>query len=215
MLGCAGAAHADVVISEILGSTTGSDWEFIEIVNTGNAAVDITGWSIELWDSDDGSIGGADGASPYFVSGTVVLGAGQTYVWSNDLATTGYGTFVPDVTIGSNSIENSSYTAILADAASNMMDSVFVTDGGAGDAANRAGTLITANLTVGPDGSFLPAGFARTDLSGGAVLLDFNHDNRDGVTLTGGTPGINQIIPAPGAAALLGIGGLAMIRRRR
>lgn len=210
----AGAAQADVIISEILGSTTGSDWEFIELVNTGASSVDLTGWSLEMWDSDAGSIGGADGSSPYIISSGSIA-AGGTFVLANGLAVSGYGSFTPDQSLADNSIENSSYTAILADAGLGMVDSVFVTDGGAGDSANRGGTLFSANLTVGPDGTFLPAGFARTDAVGGFVILEFNHDNRTGTDLFGGTPGINQLIPAPGALALLGLGGLVATRRRR
>jgi len=214
VVGVAGMAHGQVVISEILGSTTGSDWEFIELVNLGNSAINLTGWQIEMWDSDAGSIGGADGGSPYVIGGGSIA-AGATFTLANGLATTGYGSFTPDQVLADNSIENSSYTAILADAGLSIVDSIFMTDGGAGDMANRAGAAITANLTVGPDGTFLPAGFARTDMLGGYVILEFNHDNRDGVTLTGGTPGINQIIPAPGALAMLGLGGLVATRRRR
>lgn len=214
VLGMAGMANAQVVISEILGSTTGTDWEFIEIVNMGGSAVDLTGWQVELWDSDAGaSFGGSDGGQPYVISGGSIA-AGGTFVLANNSATTGYGSFTPDEVIQENAVENSSFTAVLADAGLTMIDSVFVTDGGAGDAANRAGSIFTANLTVGPDGTFLPAGFARTDLGGGYVILEFDHDNRDGFTLLGGTPGVNQI-PTPGALALLGLGGLAAVRRRR
>lgn len=214
VLGVAGVAHGQVVISEILGSTTGSDWEFIELVNMGGSSVSLAGWQIEMWDSDAGSIGGADGGSPYVI-GAGTIAAGGTFTLANGLASTGYGTFTADQVLADNSIENSSYTAILADAGLAVVDSVYVTDGGAGDMANRAGAAIAANLTVGPDGTFLPAGFARTDLLGGYVILEFNHDNRDGVTLTGGTPGLNQIVPAPGALAMLGLGGLVATRRRR
>lgn len=214
VLGVAGMANGQVVISEILGSTTGTDWEFIEIVNMGPAAIDLTGWSIELWDSDaGGSFGGSDGGQPYVITGGSVA-AGGAFVLANGSATSGYGSFTPDQSIQENAVENSSYTAILADAGLSMVDSVFVSDGGAGDAANRAGSIFAANLTVGPEGTFLPAGFARTDLSGGFVFLEFDHDNRDGFTLLGGTPGVNQI-PAPGAMALLGLGGLVAVRRRR
>ncbi len=213
--GVAGAANADVLISEILGSTTGADWEFIEFVNMGAAAVDISGWSLELWDSDAGaSFGGVDGGSPYIVGAGTIIGAGETFVMANADAVSGYGTFTPDMD-QPGSVENSSYTAILVDAGLAVVDSVFVTDGGDGDAANRAGAAFDAAMTVGPDGTFLPAGFARTDTVGGHVVLEFFHDNRTGFDLFGGTPGINQIIPAPGALAMLGLGGLVATRRRR
>lgn len=216
VIGLAGAANADVLISEILGSTESSDWEFIEIVNTGNTAIDISGWSIELWDSDAGSIGGLDGGSPHVI-GSAILNPGQVYVLGNALAQAGYSDpmYSFDASLPSNAVENSSYTAVLVDALSAVMDAVFVTDGGAGDMANRAGSAISTSLTVGPDGTFLPAGFARTDLSGGFAILGFNYADLANGTVTGGTPGINQIVPAPGAMALLGLGGLVVSRRRR
>ena len=217
--GIAAAANADVLISEILGSTSSSDWEFIELANTGNSAVDITGWSIELWDSDVGSsgFGGGDGGAPYFVTGNIVLNPGDTWVLGNDLAQGGYPQppFRFDEGLQSNAVENSSYTAILADAGSNIMDSVLVVDGDVDDlnGANRAGGAITPNMVVGPDGDFLPAGFARTDLVGGHAILFFDTGSLADGSIEGGTPGIYQI-PAPASLALLGLG-LAATRRRR
>ncbi|MBK7405527.1 MAG: lamin tail domain-containing protein [Phycisphaerales bacterium] len=215
--GIAAAANADVVISEILGSTSGTDWEYVEIANLGASPVDITGWTLELWDSDaGGSYGGADGGSPH-VFGAAVLNPGEVYVIGNGLAQSGFPSppYSFNQSWGDNSVENSSYTAILTDAGSNPMDSVFVSDGGAGDSPNRAGTAYSPNLSVGPDGANLPAGFARTDAVGGAVFLYFDTTLLADGTTEGGTPGINQIVPAPGALALLGLGGLAATRRRR
>lgn len=217
VLGLAGAAQADILISEILGSTESSDREYIEIVNTGAAAVDITGWALELWDSDfGGSFGGMDGGAPY-VFGAFILNPGAVYCIGNGLA---QGAFADppyhfDGSLQDNAVENSAYTAILVDALSNVVDAVYVSDGGVDDAANRAGAAISVSLTVGPDGTFLPAGFARTDAVGGAAILNFNYADQANGTIEGGTPGLNQLIPAPGTVALLGLGGLAATRRRR
>ncbi len=215
--GIAAAANADIVISEILGSTSGSDWEYIELANTGAAPVNITGWSIELWDSDAGTgYGGMDGGAPYFVAGSFTLNPGAVYVLGNDLAQAGYPQppFAFNTGLQANAVENSSYTAILVDGGASVMDSVFVTDGGAGDTANRAGGAITPNMVVGPDGTFLPAGFARTNTSGAHAILFFDTTMLADGTIEGGTPGIYQI-PAPGALALLGLGGMVATRRRR
>ena len=210
----AGSANADILISEILGSTASTDLEFIELVNTGAAPVDISGWSVELWDSDFGAaFGGSDGASPYFVPGGTILAPGAVFTFSNSTADAGIG-ITGDAALPANAVENTAYTAVLADAGLALVDAVFVTDGSdPGDSANRGGVPISA-LTVGPDGTFLPAGFARTDVSGGFAILEFGNDNRGSFSLTSGTPGVNQI-PAPASVALLGLGGLAAVRRRR
>lgn len=232
----AGAAQGQVLINEVLGSTGGTDAEFIELVNTGAAPVDISGYQIELWDSDVADAGTPDAGSPYVVGGGTILAPGAVWTIANDVAFdltfgTGYyqspnpttwmgQSFNADEQFAQNSIENSSYTIVLTDASGvPILDSWYFSDGGAGDFANRAGTPITAGIDVPLDGSFLAPGFARTDYLGNGVLLPFSTPGfgppelNDG-TLAGGTPGINQV-PAPGALALAGLGGLVGIRRRR
>lgn len=232
----AGSAHGQVVISEILGSTSGTDTEYIEIANMGNAPVDITGWAVELWDSNDApGLGGTnagwgalDGGSPHVVSGTVILNPGDVYTMGTAQVmfvdyTSPYPTsyngdpFNVDQTIGDNSVENSSYTAILVDAGANPVDSWYILDDPTLDMANRAGAAFVPNFTLGPDGSFLPAGGYRVGNTLG--ILNFSRPGGSAPTLNngtlaGGTPGIYQI-PAPGALALSGLAGLVGIRRRR
>ena len=207
--GMAGAASADVTINEVLGSTPGTDYEFIELYNSGGGAVDLTGWSIELWDSDSGgSFGGSDAGAPYALSG--ILAAGGFLTLGNPTVGGILG-FTPDLALPANAIENSSYTMILRDAGAAIVEAIFVTDGGAGDAANDAGTLITPDATVGPDGTFVPAGFYRDpDGSGNFVTFDFD----DGDIALRATPGGTNF-PAPGSLALLGFGCLLGARRRR
>lgn len=200
----------DVVINEVLGSTTSSDTEFIELYNAGAAAVDLTGWSIELWESDFVVPGvppaSQDGASPYALSGSIAPGG--YLLLSNALADTAFGV-TGDILLPSNSIENSSYTMLLKDAGASIVNSVFVTDGGAFDAANDGTSVITPDLTVGPDGSFLPAGFYRVgDGSATTALLEFSP-----IPAASATPGAANL-PEPASLALIGLGGLAMFRRR-
>ena len=107
--------------------------------NTGVGPVDISGWRIELWDSDSGSsFGGADGGSPYLVPDGVVLGENQFFLFANSLAQTAYSVNA-DVTLPDNAIENSSYTIVLRNAVDDVINTVFVTDGGEGDLANIVG----------------------------------------------------------------------------
>lgn len=207
LAGIAAAANAGVTINEVLGSTSGTDSEFIELYNTTGASIDISGWSIELWDSDadTAGFGGSDGGAPFALSGSI--GAGGYFTLGNAQAQALIG-FSADVTIGANSIENGSYTMILRDDMGAIVESLFVTDSVA-DVANDAGTPITADFSVGPDGSFLPAGVYR--LGDGAAsfgILEFDQ------VPASATPGAANI-PAPSALALLGLGGLVAGRRNR
>lgn len=201
------SASADIYLNEVLGSTTSTDSEFIELYNSGPAAVDISNWAIELWDSDSGSIGGSDGGSPYTIDAGTTLAAGGYYLLANTTFSTYYAA-TPDQVIQENAIENSSYTVILKDTLSATIDSVFVTDGGAGDTANDGGTAITPNATAGPDGTFLPAGFYRAgDGSSNIALLEFSPQPAPSAT-----PGAANL-PEPASLVLLGIAGMFLRRR--
>ncbi len=206
----ASVANADITINELLGSTSGADSEFIELYNTGDTAVDLTGWSIQLWDADidagGSGFGGSDGGAPFMLSGSIA--AGDYYTLANALAQSTY-SFTADQLIGADSIENGSYTIILRDAMGTIVEAGFMTDGDAGDAANDAGSLITADWSFGPDGSFLPAGMYRVgDGSSTLGLLEFGQPSPSA------TPD-SANIPAPSALALMGLGGLVAGRRRR
>jgi len=175
LLSVSGGASADVVINEVLGSTAGSDSEYIELFNAGAEPMDIGGWHIELWDSDSGSgFGSADGASPYGVPDGTMLGGNQFFLFANSLAQTTY-SINAGVTLPGSAIENSSYTIVLRNKADDIVNTIFVTDGGESDLANIAGGLITPDLSVGPDGGFLPAGFFRVVDGGNELgLLEFS-----------------------------------------
>ena len=207
---------ATVVINEVLGSTTSSDTEFIELYNTTGSAVDISGWSIELYDSDSGSaFGGVDGGSPYVVAADTTLAANDFFLMGNSTFESIFG-ITSDQT-ESLSIENSSYTMVLRDAASTVIETIFVTDGGASDAANIAGSTITPDFTIGPDGSFLPAGFYRDgDGSTTFELLEFSP--RPAPSATPGFENLSSAspVPVPAAAWLFvsAFGGLIVLRRK-
>ena len=165
-----------IVINEVLGSTTGADNEYIELFNTGSqGAVDISGWSVTLYDGDvGGSFGGTDASSPYVVPADTLLQPEEFFLFANELAQTAFNV-IADVTLPSNAIENGSYTLVLRDASDNVINTVFVVDDDIEDAANIAGTTIDPDLTVGPDGTFLPAGFNRIpNGSDNFVILEFS-----------------------------------------
>ena len=205
--GIATAANASITINELLASTTGTDTEFIELYNTSGSAVDLTNWSIELWDSDAGvQFGTSDAGAPYVLSGSIAAGGYYTLGNAQSQALLGY---TADQLFGANSIENSSFTIVLRDAGGNVVETGFMTDGGAGDTANIAGSVITADWTFGPDGTFLPAGMYRVgDGNAEMAILEFDQSP---ASATAGAANI----PAPSALALVGLGGLVAGRRRR
>lgn len=182
-----GNANAAIVLNEVLGNTTSTDTEYIELYNTGPGSVDISGWEIELWDSDvGGSFGLADAASPYVIPAATSLPAGGYYLLANSEAESLFGV-TADLALPNNAIENSSYTIILADGSGGtVIDSFFLTDGGAGDEPNRAGvTPFTPTATIGPDGTFVPAGFYRVG-DGNATFAELEFSPRPAPS---GTPG--------------------------
>jgi hypothetical protein len=81
------AAHAQLVFTEVMHRPVGSDalWEWVEIVNTGSAPVDLDGWVFD--DDDDGAIGGADGGaniSSSLGNNTIVPAGGVAVLYSAD-----------------------------------------------------------------------------------------------------------------------------------
>lgn len=210
LVAAAGAANADVVVNEVVGSTTGADVEFIELYNTGASAIDLTGWSLELWDSDidagGSGFGGADGFGSLALTGSIAAGGYWTAANGETAAQLG---FTGDAFFGNNGIENSAYTLILRDSGGNIANSIYFADGSdAGDQANDAGSPITADITVGPDGSFLPAGFYR--FGDGSDIIEL-HNFSD---FSDYTPGAANV-PAPAGLAIAGLGLIAAGRRRR
>lgn len=208
LLAASSSANASVVINEVLGSTTSTDTEYVELFNSNNGAMDISNWTIELWDSDDGStFGEPDGDSPYTIPAGTILDSGQFYLLANQTAQDAF-TITADITIQANAIENSSYTIVLRDAANNVINTIFVTDGGANDIANIDGALITADLTIGPDDSTLPAGFTRTpNGSDTLAVLEFSP-----VPAPSGTPMASIVAPPadpPQSATIMEIQGAA------
>jgi len=174
LLAGSSALSSNVVINEVLGSTTSTDTEYIELFNSGESSVDISNWQIELWESDSDQATQQDGGSPFTVAPNTLLMPNEFYLFANDEAQALFGVSA-DVSLNSDAIENGSYTIVLKNAGGAVLETIFVTDGGDEDAANINGLAVTPDQTFGPDGTFLPAGFNRNlDSDGVAVLLEFS-----------------------------------------
>ncbi len=213
LFAAAGAASANVVVSEIHANATGVDAEYIEIYNDGfggGGAMDISGWSFEVWDSDtsDGDFGTLD-FSVTIDAGTV-LAVGDTWTIGSAQANIIYGAIFNQA-MDDNSLENDSSTYVWRNDGGSVVWTAFTVDPGEGPAvANIGGVAITPDVTFGPDGNFMAPGYYRTDAAGSFVLTDFG----DGAP---NDPGVQNYapVPAPASAAILGLGGLAAMRRRR
>ena len=202
-------ASAQVVINEVIGSTTGTDTEFIELYNAGATTIDISNWTIEVSDSDAGANYGLIDAT-ITIPTSPALAPGQYCLLGSPTFTTSFG-ITPDISIPDNTLENGSYTIILKDAATTIQSSVFVVDADAGDTPNDGGTTITPDLTVGPDGTFLPAGFTRTPDGGtSTTILEFSPAPAPSatpmkhVTVTLGCVPVSQVQGSGKASPLVG-----------
>lgn len=205
VLSMTASVQGAVVINEVVGSTAGGDAEFIELFNSGSTAVDISDWAINEIESDDVTTFG-DVDDTFAIPAMTILNAGGFFLIGNDNFVTGYG-ITPDLNLGL-SIENSSYTLQLVNALGEQQYAVSVFDS-ADDSSP-----IAVDLSVGPDGTFLPAGFfLTTDAGTTAGLQEFSVPS--GVATPGASNG--TVIPEPSSFALIAMaaGGFGFVRRRR
>lgn len=171
-----------LVINEVLGSTTGIDTEYVELM--GEPGQSLDGYSLIVVESDDTSSNGAIDARFDFTADHVI-GDNGYFLIGNDLVAVTYGV-TPNAEIPRDFIENGSYTIALVETASLagstvagteiVLDAVGVTDG------EGASFFHFDAPIVGPDGTFLPAGFHRvqegvdTDQASDFAIANFNND---------------------------------------
>lgn len=209
-----GSANAGIVITEVYAAgsgngTYGADW--FELTNTGAAAVDITGWKM-----DDSSA--TFGSAAAFRGGVTSIAAGQSVIFlEGNTAGTNDGTiatsfvnawFGGTAPIGFQmgayggsgvGLSTGSDAVIIFDAGGSVVTGVqfgpsttgFTFDNTAGLGSNAPAYPVISTLSVaGTNGAFLSSNGIET-----------------------GSPGVT--IPTPGAAALLSLGGLVAVGRRR
>ncbi len=190
-------AAGQIVITEWMYS--GSDGEFVELTNIGDMAVDLTGWS---YDDDSETPGVFD------LSAAGIVAAGQSIVFTEESATFFRNAWGLDASV-----------VVLGDVSNNLgrNDQINIFDNNG---------LLVDRLTYGDE----TVGSIRTqNISGWTTLDNLGTDNaaawmfsnvgdlQGSYMSTGadiGNPG-SYIVPAPGAAALLGLGALVTGRRRR
>ncbi|MFT5424971.1 MAG: hypothetical protein ACI89L_002774 [Phycisphaerales bacterium] len=215
--GLATAAHADIIISEVVDATLpGGNPKFVELTNTG--AADVT------FGVGDGIINQSNASLDYIIDvdlNGVTIAAGASYVIQsagND------GQLVFESTYGF---------------AADLYTAAFFSNGDDRYGLWMGGALHDMHGTDGVDGTgsaweYLDGfAFSRENritanggvfnvnkwVSGGVNSLEsatFNDVAELGLILARTTPGTHVFnVPTPGAAALLGLGGLVATRRRR
>ena len=226
-LGLAAAANAAVVITEFMPNPSGSDAEreWLEIYNNGPAPVDVSNYKIgtseTMGDNEDMN---------QFPAGTV-LAAGQAFVIALQAApfTDFFGVpadveiqdtnpAVPDMTAyptwsGNPSaflaLANGGDQVLLLDGGDNIVDFIdYAVATAIRSTADNTPTLALAGSSAGNNESFERRfGDVDTDSASDWVLRP------DGAA----TPGVVAVssVPEPTSLALLGVAGLAALRRRR
>ena len=212
-----GAASANVIFTEIFYNLNGSEsgaTEWVEIYNSGASDVDMSGWV--YGDSQDNAFAGG------FAAGTI-LGAGEVAVVTFQQASVFQSIWGADVRVINidttislaNSASPTNETVALFDAGMNLIDQVNYETNSNGWPSGANGATISL-LPSALDGSMndMGANWAITEvgINGGREALIVNPDISNASALDVSSAGV---VPAPGAVALLGLGGLVAARRRR
>ena len=215
LLGLATIADATVVLNEVVGSTTSTDVEFVELFGTPGES--LADHSIVIVERDAGAADLNTIDAQFDFGPQVVLGENGFLLVGNDLVA-GAHSVVPNLFFSNNFVENGSYLIALVKTSSisgntigdlgEIVDHMFVLDGDAADAPTDgdavalfgAGATVAVNVNqIGPDGTFLPAGYRRDpDGSNTFVFADFG--------ITTNTP-VAGILPEPELQTIMEIQG--------
>jgi MYXO-CTERM domain-containing protein len=209
-----GAASANVIFTEIFYNLNGSEGgatEWVEIYNSGVDAVDMGGWV--YGDSQDNTFAGA------FAAGTT-LGAGAIIAFQSESvfqSIWGSGVRVLQIDTAitlANGASATNEAIVLLDAGGVVVDTVNFENGSNGWPSDANGASISL-LPSALDGSLndLGTSWATTQVgvNGGREALILNPGISNASVLDVSSAGV---VPAPGAVALLGLGGLVATRRR-
>ncbi len=210
-------AHGGVIFTEIFYNLSGSEsgaTEWVEIYNSGQTAVDLSGWV--YGDSQDGLFAGA------FADGTL-LGAGEVAILTFQNADTFRSIWGQDIRVIqidtavslANSPTSTNETVALFDGQGNLVDEVnfAANENGWPGAANGASiSLLPGALDASLNDLGASWSITAVGVNGGREALILNPDIANATALDISSAGI---VPAPGAVALVAMGGLVGARRRR
>ncbi|MBT8198000.1 MAG: ExeM/NucH family extracellular endonuclease, partial [Acidimicrobiia bacterium] len=178
-----------VVINEIVVSTAGTDVEYVELYGTPELSLDglsLVGYEADV---DSSGLGGID-TQIDFGPGDA-LGTNGFFLAGVSAVLVEY-TVLPDLEIPNNTFENSSATYALVETASLEASELVVVDGVHLTDSDNDPSLLAEAPSVGPDGSFLPAGARRvedgvdTDTAADWVFSDFSVPGPNNTPTAGG-----------------------------
>jgi hypothetical protein len=222
LLSAAATASGAVVITEFHYNPNGSEGagqEWIEIYNTGDATVDLTGW--DYGDSQDETYVSDFAAGTSLAPGAAAVIVNQSAATFHQIWGTGIQVITTDVGISlGNTGSATNETIVIRDPSDTVVDAVNYetgTNGWPGNGGNQATVYLLPTAIdalandVGTNWAVSVPGF-----DGAYVALGLNPDIANATLMDTGSPGVvvSQVVPEPGSAALLGVAGLAALRRR-
>jgi len=226
--GLAGSASAGPIINEYVANHTGSDdMEFVEVF--ADPGMDLSGLTLLQIEGDSSSSGFGSIDSAITLSTADANGFWTTGFLTNEIENGTQTLLLVDGFTGVKGGDLDTDNDGIIDVAlpwTSILDSIGVNDGGSGDTDyGLADTVLFAGFD---GGSFTVGGASRipngvdTDSIADWMRNDFNKAGYPGFpldTLDPGealnTPGTFNAVPSPGSLTLLGVAGLALVRRRR
>lgn len=201
LMGSVGAAFGNVYITEWMYNSVSTGGEFVEITNMGPNAIDLTGWSFD----DDSQIAGT-----FSLSAIGVLASGASALITEATAADfrlNWGLAETVQIAGENTANLGRTDEInIFDASSNLVDRLTYSD------QNIAGSIRTAGIS----GNALPADLGTNNVIN--WFLSVENDAFGSYFSTSqdlGNPGSYAPVPEPATLAALGLGAMALIRRKR
>jgi len=175
----------ELVINEIQTDAAGAGGpDFIELYNGSSAAIDLSGYSVQAYQSSPDSGLGTESINVTLPNGTTIA-PGGFYLIGGDDVTSIYGA-TPDLSVPDFDINDSDVSVSLVDPISTPVYTVLLEQGGT--IPNIAGTQVVSDLNPGVDsGGFGPSGYyLLTD--GGTEAATFSFTANDSPAPEG-TPG--------------------------